>query len=63
MFMKKYRVEVRESQYAGAFVFTGIPAANKNEACAEAIEAYTTFYYETELKGLSAVATLEKEIV
>jgi len=58
--MKKYKVEVRESQYKGAFVFTGIPAANKNEACAEAIEAYVALYYETELEGLSAVAYLEK---
>lgn len=60
--MKKYRVEVREEQYAGAFVFTGIPAANKNEAILAAIQGYVALYPETGIKGLTAVAKLEKEV-
>ena len=57
---RPYRVEVREEGFEGAFIFRGIAAENKNEACAEGIASYVAFMSETEIAPLSAVAYLEK---
>lgn len=57
--MKKYTVKVFE-EGCGAFVFKGVEAANKNAACANAIQTYMWFVEETEIAPVSAVAQLEK---
>ena len=59
--MKKYEVRVNE-EGCGAWIFRGVEAENKNQACADAIRAYMYFVEEIPLVGpLSAVAKLEKE--
>jgi len=56
--MKTYKVRVWEED-CGSFIFTGVEASNKNEACARSISDYMLLVEETEIKGLSATAYLE----
>lgn len=56
--MRKYTVKVWEDG-CGAFIFKGIEASNKNEACREGIDVYKIFAEDTEIKALNATATLE----
>ena len=60
--MRTYTVRVSEDTYDGAFVFRGLEAESKNQACAEAIRAYVTFCEEIELSTISAVATVERSV-
>lgn len=57
--MRNYTVKVFE-EGCGTFTFTGITASNKNEACRQGLDTYMIFVEETEIKGLSATATLER---
>jgi hypothetical protein len=57
--MRNYTVKVFEDD-CGTFTFTGIPASNKNEACRKGLETFMIFLEETEIKGVSATATLER---
>jgi len=57
--MKSYTVRVWEED-CGAFIFHGIEAEHKNGACCKAIDTYMLFVEETEIKALTASATLEK---
>jgi len=61
--MKKYEVRVIEEGFPGSWVFKGLEAENKNQACAEAIRSYVAFVEEIGFGALSAVAKLEKEAV
>jgi hypothetical protein len=56
--MKTYKVRVWEED-CGSFIFTGVEASNKNEACARSISDYILLVEETEIKGLNATAYLE----
>jgi hypothetical protein len=57
--MSKFTVKVWEDG-CGAFIFKGIEASSKNEACQEGIEVYKIFAEDLEIKTLNATATLER---
>lgn len=57
--MFKYTVEVWE-EGCGSFIFKGIEAANKNEACKEGIDTYMIFLEGVSAPDLNATATLER---
>ena len=48
------------AQAQGSFVFTGVKANNRNEACRKGIEGYQAFDDQALVKDLCVTASLEK---